>query len=630
MIALAKGEHDQVRGYFIKFAEKALTLRSREYHEAYQSDLVFGLLASFPSIYEYQVGKPLLRKEEVQMMYDKMLKRLGFFARHERAFVLLARAKASEVLARGNTNFHYDKALRKARDEDNMVVQILGNCWFGIHLMGSGDDSRKEFLRRAHRLAIQVQFEGLQLFIERVAERNKVRIDISRKPEESKVHSPASLPFSELVSEHLSFMARLGPKHYVVQNSLNILAKYYNSGTIHCFIQNSDGQYEIATSATKDAAQVLASVSLYFNLRSTLPMHISHAAWLTNSSASVQSTESQQSTQVLSSDMSRTVTSETFASSFGSDKATGLNNERIEQQMFGLVPIRSESDTVGLIVIENLGDTAGRDLNACRSELDAFGIQVGMLLRNRDSQYQYGSARMEPCLWLESWLEGKMRKDREASWYLGLNLSDSHYLLVYCCLKGDAEIRDTCSKALWLQMHVLRSIAQAAGQTNFDLATWRQEVLNVLQIEGSIEKLDDLLLAVSIVDRDHGFVYSGHFGNARPCVLGVENKISAFNQSAGRLRDGRDLRYWEAIASFSFNNVYVLSYDTSRIQSTVQLGTERAQVKMEQSLDERSVLQLLDGAKLRGELPRYYLGVLRRENAGQTELEDLAPTRDAS
>jgi hypothetical protein len=129
------------------------------------------------------------------------------------------------------------------------------------------------------------------------------------------------------------------------------------------------------------------------------------------------------------------------------------------------------------------------------------------------------------------------------------------------------------------------------------------------------------LFAFSLFDRNDLTVQSGHFGGARPAVVATENRVSAFNQVPVQLRDGRDVRYWEVAALLNEGGLYILSYDTSKIdtQSRDNLTGRKSAVESTHSATSR---RYIDAAAVRGELPRYYLAVTRKSETATHDVNE--------
>jgi hypothetical protein len=222
-----------------------------------------------------------------------------------------------------------------------------------------------------------------------------------------------------------------------------------------------------------------------------------------------------------------------------------------------------------------------------------------------------GGTFFDPVNWLNANLHGKLRKDREASWYLGLNWTSTQYLVVYCCIKGDAMDRDRLSILLMQNALVLRELVGMMGQAKTEVIDLRNQIQLFLTNQGLSARMDDIMLSFSLFDRDREIVSSGHYGPSRPVVMGAENRVTAFNEASLSLRDGRDLRYWEIFAAIGRENVFIVSYDTSRIDPENR-DLAGVLVKTYQGVDgARSSTKLLETALEQKVLPRYYLAVTR-------------------
>jgi hypothetical protein len=209
-------------------------------------------------------------------------------------------------------------------------------------------------------------------------------------------------------------------------------------------------------------------------------------------------------------------------------------------------------------------------------------------------------------------LVGSLRKEREASWYLGILWGEQQYVVVYCCLKGDVLERDRLARQLFLQMLAARELSSMMGEARSDIVDIRSKLNGVMGAGGLADRMDEIMLSYSIFERGQNFVASGHYGPSRPVVLGVENRVTAFNDATLRLRDGRDLRYWEVYAPMSPANVFLVSYDTSRIDGGGQSFISVASQGGQKSSEQNSTTKLLETAVEQKMLPRYYLSVTRR------------------
>ncbi|MCX6125791.1 MAG: hypothetical protein NTV34_13745, partial [Proteobacteria bacterium] len=411
-----------------------------------------------------------------------------------------------------------------------------------------------------------------------------------------------------------------------------------------------------------DIVRVHEAISLYFNLRSTLTMHLYHASWLHETPNASGLSLSMTGSPLLSDEPGTPASFQNSRFDPGATAAIDQNNgasaadaTRVQSMagshrrsnhagrevsgMFAIVPVRVGGDTAGVILIEELSAAHAVDLNATRRELDLFGIHVGSLMaagapkklkssgkERIDSLYKHvhGAYIMEPCPWLNFKFTGNMRTGREASWYLGLQWSQDQFVVVYCCLRGFAADRDQFSAEIFRQVLAVREFGRMSGRARFEMADLRSELGGLFTRTGLSSRMDEILFAFSIFDRSSPEVVSGHFGGARPVVVAAENIVEAFNQVPVQLRDGRDVRYWEVLAQLDDNGLYILSFDTSRLRTQVaETGLNRRSVAAKTEAPEIATnsRRYLEAAIARNELPRYYLAITRKSQVAESEGE---------
>ena len=171
--------------------------------------------------------------------------------------------------------------------------------------------------------------------------------------------------------------------------------------------------------------------------------------------------------------------------------------------------------------------------------------------------------------------------------------------------------RDRFANQILYQVLIIREIISMLGQVKSDVADLRNHLQGLLNSSGLAGRMDEIMLSYSLFEKDASLVSSGHYGPSRPVVLGVENRVTAFNQASLRLRDGRDLRYWEVYAPMGYEQVFLVSYDTSRIDGG---GKEYLTdvTHAGHSTNGKAATKLLEIAVEEKVLPRYYLAITRR------------------
>lgn len=662
MVTFAKGEIDPARKSF----DRAVRLwigegDVKEMLQPWQEDFMGLFVCTYPVMFEQEYGRQVMRQEEMKMMLFKFrrmrLLRLG----ERRTVERLVEARTQELLGqRDKIGKAYDHALRGAKESGSVMVQLLSYMWLGIYLMDQGQTQKREYLKRAYGLAKRHQAEGLLAWIKKAAERRQLILD-----DQGRIDLKVSSREQGIIGEFIPPIARdalgvvaLELEHdreteTVVDQLMSVLSKHHPGRCIAFLTQITESLGCIfPKEPPHDLAKIYESVSLYFNLRSTLTMHLYHASWLQDpvlagkigapkramsENEYIDDTVSEAATKTFQADataiieMQKTDAAPQQASP-GNRTNVDPSNVRVHGRdisgMFALVPIRFNGETIGVVLIEELGIRSINDLNATRRELDLFGVQLGafighrypvdkVLLRKdlkpRFHHHEHASRSFEDCSWLGIDFTGRMRTEREASWYLGLRFGEDQYIIAYCCLRGSARERDTFSAEIFRHLLAVRELSSMNGRNRIQIEDLRKELGGLFTREGAPSQLDEVLFSYSIFERDSPVIRSGHFGGARPLTVGSENKVEAFNQVPIQLRDGRDVRYWEVVASLSDDGIYILSFDTSKLKS--QFEDVQAGKKSNLQTAERLVSlsqKYLDAAMLRNELPRYFLIVRRR------------------
>jgi len=308
--------------------------------------------------------------------------------------------------------------------------------------------------------------------------------------------------------------------------------------------------------------------------------------------------------------------------------------------MSALVPIVCNGQVAGIIYLENV-NMQDRDTTQSRYELDQFGNQLGVMfdLKGRDDllpagisltgqtqqtnklRYISGEYSIEDCEWMNIWNHGKLRKDREVCWYVGMNLTDDQYIIVYCRLNGAKERRSRISSLLWYHLVSYRSSSKLAGRSSVDIQEIFDDISELLKSIPDTNQLESVALSFTVFDRPNRLAISGHFGPSRPFVMGQDNRVSPRNEVIMTLTNGRDIRFWTVSASMIGSHLYILAHDSSRLESH---QTETALKTMRQTMamtkDKTELHRLLQKVILQENMPRYYLAAFMPEAVDENEV----------
>lgn len=310
-------------------------------------------------------------------------------------------------------------------------------------------------------------------------------------------------------------------------------------------------------------------------------------------------------------------------------------------QMSALIPIRTDFESVGVVFIEDIGELHNRDTTLCRHELDQFGAQLGIMIERKSSwafnppendskvakaYYQSASYTLEEAPWLRMWHQGRLRSKRETSWFLGLSFGSQQYVMCYCLLDGKDAIREQLGSMIWHHLLVIRALAIASGRQTIEVNELKSEFAGLLDSVPSSIQLDGISLAFTIFDKENETAKSGHFGPARPYVMGSENIVTPYNDIFIHFKNGRDLRYWEVSASLSDLHAYVLSYDTSRLEIDVAPSDSfnaKAATSLTQALNKNDLHNILKTMVVAENLPRYYVAAIMDNKEEQEAFQEL-------
>jgi hypothetical protein len=650
LLVFARGEDDQARAGFSKIVSQHLAGRNGEILAVWQEDFVGIFLLVFPVFFEMEYGKQVMRNAEMFRWLNVLRKRQPAFSRffQRRTVQAMVRARCGELTGAQNIKKIYDEALRESKVEGNVLVQSLCYLWFGSYLLSRGQQNRSDYLEIALKTADENGMGGLVAYFQRVMENLgiKTSLDLSSSSSLGSNDLAANHAWPEIVGRHLDYIVSAVNNDSDVRTdmggTIEILKSIYPDSDYMVILADGIKSEPVLFNNVEPnhAEDLLKSVSPYFTIRSTLVLHISASSsgiTVRGDLSEVSGDDLEKtlvpdedlgSTQVLQPSMpamtSGTATKQSILESARSKDSMGSS----VGSMKGLVPIRAGGETIGLIVINDVGSDAPQEFHWIKRELDAIGAQVGWLLSQKFMPLRdhldasgrgvpvdlsvMGGVYFENTPWLDIQLVGSLRKEREASWYLGLKWGAAQYLVVYCCVKGDVLERDRFAALLLYQVFVVRELVNMQGQARNEVADLRNHLQGVLNSSGLAGRMDEILFAYSLLEKDSEVVASGHYGPARPVVLGVENRVTAFNQASLRMRDGRDLRYWEVFAPMGQGHVFLVSYDTSRIDGGSK-GFLSAAARSSQDMGgTKSATKLLETAVQDKLLPRYYVSITRR------------------
>lgn len=314
--------------------------------------------------------------------------------------------------------------------------------------------------------------------------------------------------------------------------------------------------------------------------------------------------------------------------------STGVeNSSESSTALSGVLPLYVNSERGVYILVEEAGRVYRHSPEESRMELSIFSTLFSSALASslhfstawslqpwKVQSYRAGAYDLEVCPWLETQMEGKLRKDRESVWFVGRNISDSRYLLVYLHIEGPKEVRETLSRTIWSHLHVLIDLEHKHRQDPITILTedrLKKDIAGLCRSVNGFESLTKISSVFSFFGKNTGVVTSGQIGPYRPITLGAQHGIEPSNEAILRLKGGGLLRYWKVDAEFGITAPFIVGADTQKITSD-RSSLLRSAVISEIAKKEDgesalgNLLKILQGV-LEGFVPRCYVAVVLRE-----------------
>ncbi len=231
--------------------------------------------------------------------------------------------------------------------------------------------------------------------------------------------------------------------------------------------------------------------------------------------------------------------------------------EQPATEMNAIIPVNAGEGKGCILFLQ------GVDLRGDTFELrEVYGVissvMNSFLTQDSTIPFAQGKIALEECNWLDIWSQGALRKDREASFYLGLNFGPNHYVLAYCSIQGTENFQSFFAQALWQQMVRFRLNSEKLDHNELRLRDLSSELNTSIHNLVQPGRLSSLAFVLSVFDRRSSQVYSAQWGSTRPLVLGSQNYIKSGEGGALQTRSGK-VRFFEMNAALIENGAYILA-----------------------------------------------------------------------
>ncbi len=597
IVSLAAGERENARAaYYIVLANFQDNLES-PLLLPYEIDFLLLFIGFFPEVFATEYGDVLWQKEEIVPTLKKILA-IASHRRHERRAVpMLMRARLMDHLNKKGVKLYYDIALKRTKITQQPLIEMLTRMWFGRHLSQSRAILRADYFGMAEETAKNL---GLVLISSMLRKIRKELGHLNHLPTEYlSEESGDVVRIDSVLLHHVALMPRLKPRTMNLDDAkrhiFELIRNRLDLDEVYLITSHDVKLFEECGKAPVDKAQeIIAYISPYFSLRTSLTIPVGDAPWRQKFSSPyrpgprtlgfrIDPVSVTRSTTQVTEDfqtLDRTAllpASDGALHSSNSHKALHEHQEEANgtRTVNTLVPVRYANQSLGLLFLES-ARIQDEDSTVLRHTLDCFGAEVGTWMRaylpNETKpeemplfEYQGSGYFLEPCPWLHVWTEGHLRNARENTWYLGLNVGDENYLMVYCRLNGPEDLRAALSSLLWHEVLTMRTLFTGGGREDLSPEEIQEFLEKYLRTFPGIENLEAVALSFSVIHKSTGDTWSGHFGSARPLLMGAENNVTPLNRVVLTLGNDRSLRYWKVQANQGQRGVFIMTHDTSKL-----------------------------------------------------------------
>jgi serine/threonine protein kinase len=640
IVSLAAGEREHARtAYYVILANFQDNLES-PLLLPYEIDFMLLFIGFFPDVFASEYGDDLWAKNEIIPALQKTL-RIASHRRHQRRAVpMLMRARLMDRLGKKKVKLYYDIALKRTKITQQPLIEMLTRMWFARHLSRSRAMLRADYFGMAEETARNLNLELISSML------RKIRKDLGQPAELREEFSQDSVSGSminvdPLLLQHLALMPRLKPNSINLEdakrNVFELIKARLDIENVYLISNRDVQEFEERGKPPADKLQEMISyVSPYFTLRSSLTIPVGDAPWRQKFSSPYRPTpkpiafreEATSVTQSLPLTQNETMAENTAILPSGDSATNSTNQMRAPAEDFDektgiramntLVPVRYGNQNLGLLFLES-AKIQDEDSTVLRHTLDCLGAEVGTWMRaylpieakpEEMPIFEYtGSGYfLEPCPWLHLWTEGNLRGARENVWYLGLNLGDEGYLMVYCRLNGPEELRSTLSSRLWHEVLTMRTLFSGGGRAQLSPEEIQEFLEKYLRSYPGVENLESIALSFSVIHKSTGDTWSGHFGSSRPLSLGTENNVTPLNRVVLTLGNDRSLRYWKVQANQGQRGVFIMPHDSSKLDR-LDLAALREMNFESLSWDQKRwrFLDYLRQNLLESQVPRYFV-----------------------
>ena len=633
-IEYAKGDVHKTRNYFLKISTYFSEGLNSPFLFTFERDFVSLIIFCIPMIFEQEHQRKLMRQQEMAKLLKSLKSQVLSKISGERDIFFLLKAKVLCDLGDRSGEKFFDKALKIAFMLGNDLIACFIYLWYGLNLEDLGS-KKQEYISEAYKLAYDKKFIMLQSYIESLIKSESAFFDKSIL---RSTFIESSLPFNtyptSLALNHLAYISKsfVEGSTYIhsLSSSLKSLQEAYKGGTI-CIVLINHSEDDIIF-YPYSPENIEMKKHMWDHLQPFLSLAESSFLPSTALSPSLdikidEITDDQGNKLDLTNlnqhedDNQLKIDSDVFLDKTLSPVKNPYNDERGNFDAY--VPIESSSGNLGVLMMRGVPEEYSQhNMKMSVKELDLFGAQLGLVIERdfyskQSVPYsdQWQSHSMESVPWLRIWTMGKLPSNLSSAWSVGLAMPGDQYLIVFCSLQGgERSERQHLSSMLWHHTMVLQVLLKSPD-CPVSIDYFRDQFASLLKKTPGADSLGDIALAFTLVSKGSQKLLSGHFGHARPLVLGGNNQVKPFNDAVMSYDNGRELRFWEVLSSWESHLPLLFCPESYRYAEAVY-NHRKVEVPLEGiGRGEKqgfSLNSFFEG----GPTPPYYLAVLPNYKGG--------------
>ena len=636
-IEYAKGDVHKTRSYFFKISKNFSEEINRPFLFTFERDFISLIMFSFPMIFEQEHQRNLMRKKEMRKLLKSLKSRVLNKKPGQRDIFFLLKARVLTDLGDRSGKKLFDKALKIAFMLGNDLITCFIYLWYGQNLEDLGT-KKQDYISKAYKLACDKKFHMLQSYIESLIKSEPTFYD---KKILNTTFIETSLPFNtfptSLALNHLAYVSKsyVDGSAYVhsLNKSLGLLKESYKPVQI-CIVLANHGDEEVILFPQKnleksDHKDLLTHLWSFLSLpessflpSAALPFSLMHGKLGHDGQL-----EASDSTITNLNEVQIDLLQGAEQTTSGSQTLISSEMQLIpESQGFfdAYVPIASSSGTLGILLMRQVPECySQKQMKMSTDELDLFGAQLGLVIERdfyskQTTPYseRWTNHLIEKVPWLRLWTAGALPNSQISAWSMGLAMPEDQYLIVFSTLQGGERTeRQHISSMIWHHTMVMQVLLKSPDSP-VNIEYFRNQFASLLRATPGSDSLGDIALAFTLVTKGSRRLVSGHFGHARPLVLGANNQVKPFNDPVMSYDNGRELRFWEVLSSWEDGLPLLLCAESTRYIDSMKHHIKISEEVPSQVMTRQEEKFSVDNFFAEGSTPPYYVAVLPNFKGG--------------